>query len=178
MKLAYSIPGKIWWIRNFLSYDMYKKIHNTVIKDRKHLNFETSKNVWPDNLNKNSGAPLIKKIDNDYKPFQQLLTLVKHNIYFPLDKFESFSVYIHYLKKNAGIDWHNDGNIKYGVTFYLNHRWNKKWGGELMFKDNNLHGWIPPMGNSLVIAEVPLDHKVNPVLTNQIPRISIQFFVK
>jgi len=176
MKLAYSIPGKVWWIQNFLSYNIYKNIHNTVIKDRKHLNFETSKNVWPDDLNKNSGAPLIKKI-NGYPPFEQLLTLVKHNVFFPLDKLRAKSVYIHYLKKDSGIDWHNDGNIKYGVTFYLNHRWNKQWGGEFMFKDNKTHGWIPPVGNSLVIAETPLDHKVNPVLTNQMPRISIQFFL-
>ena len=26
MKLAYSIPGSIWWIQNFLDYNMYKGI--------------------------------------------------------------------------------------------------------------------------------------------------------
>ena len=37
------------------------------------------------------------------------------------------------------------GGWKYGATYYLNHKWHKQWGGELMFNDNNGHGWIPPI---------------------------------
>ena len=35
MKLSYSIPGKIWWITNFLDHPMYKGIHDAIIKERK-----------------------------------------------------------------------------------------------------------------------------------------------
>ena len=38
MKLSYSIPGKVWWITNFLDYRMYKGIHDAIIKERKKIN--------------------------------------------------------------------------------------------------------------------------------------------
>jgi len=82
------------------------------------------------------------------------------------------------MKKNSGINWHEDSHVKYGVTYYLNKRWNKNWGGELMFNDNEQSGYISPVGNSLVIIKTPLQHKVNPVLINNISRITIQNFIK
>ena len=47
-----------------------------------------------------------------------------------------------------------------------------------MFTDDNGHGWIPPVGNSLVIIKSPLTHKVNPVLSPIVPRITVQIFMK
>ena len=47
-----------------------------------------------------------------------------------------------------------------------------------MFNSENGHGYIPIVGNSLVIIKSPLEHKVNPVLSPIIPRISIQMFIK
>ena len=47
-----------------------------------------------------------------------------------------------------------------------------------MFTDNVGHGWIPVVGNSLIIVKAPIEHKVNPVLTTVMPRISIQIFAK
>jgi Rps23 Pro-64 3,4-dihydroxylase Tpa1-like proline 4-hydroxylase len=47
-----------------------------------------------------------------------------------------------------------------------------------MFTENNGHGWIPPVGNSLVIVKAPISHKVNPILSPVIPRISVQMFMK
>ena len=47
-----------------------------------------------------------------------------------------------------------------------------------MFTDGNGHGFLPVMGNSLVIVKAPLTHKVNPVLSPIIPRISVQMFMK
>ena len=85
---------------------------------------------------------------------------------------------IHYLEKGTGINWHDDGSWKYGATYYLNNKWHKQWGGEFMFTDANGHGFLPVVGNSLVIVKSPIAHKVNPVLSSLMPRISVQLFMK
>ena len=72
---------------------------------------------------------------------------------------------IHYLEKGTGINWHDDGSWTYGATYYLNNKWHKQWGGEFMFTDANGHGFLPVVGNSLVIVKAPIPHKVNPVLS-------------
>jgi len=177
MKLSYSIPGQLYWITNFLDYNMYKGIHDAIIKERKKINLHTSKGLWHDDLVSNIVAPKRVGVDK-YKPFDHLKTLVTHNAFFRLDKFESMSTTIHYMEKGAGINWHDDGDWKYGATFYINHKWHMQWGGEFMFTENNGHGWIPPVGNSLVIVKAPIRHKVNPVLSPIMPRISVQIFVK
>ena len=156
MKLSYSIPGKIWWITNFLDYHMYKGIHDAIIKERKKINLHSSKGIWSEHLK----------------------TLVRHNIHFQLNDIQKMSTTIHFMEKNSGINWHDDHGWKYGATFYINHKWQKQWGGEFMFTDDNGHGWIPPVGNSLVIIKSPLTHKVNPVLSPIVPRITVQIFMK
>mgnify|MGYP002845521970 CR=1 FL=1 len=67
MRLSYSIPGKIWWITNFLDYTMYKGIHDAIIKERKKINLHTSEGVWPEYLinNKLLKMPNYVKIDTD-----------------------------------------------------------------------------------------------------------------
>ena len=177
MKLSCSIPGQLYWITNFLDYNMYKGIHDAIIKERKKINFHTSKGSWSEDLTSNIVAPKRVTVDK-YQPFDHLKTLVTHNAFFRLDKFESMSTTIHYMEKGAGINWHDDGDWKYGATFYINHKWHMQWGGEFMFTERNGHGWIPPVGNSLVIVKAPITHKVNPVLSPIMPRISVQIFVK
>jgi len=177
MKLSYSIPGKIWWIHNFLSYEMYRGIHNAIIKERKKINLHTTDGVWQNHLINNLIPPLRTEVSN-YLPFENLKTLVRHNPYFQMNNIEKMTTTIHYMKKGAGINWHDDDKWKYGATYYLNHRWHKQWGGEFMFTDNNGHGWIPLLGNSLMIVKAPISHKVNPVLSPIMPRISVQMFMK
>ena len=82
------------------------------------------------------------------------------------------------MKKNSGINWHEDSHAEYGITYYLNKKWNKNWGGEFMFTHNGQHGYIPVIGNSLVIVKTPLQHKVNPILIDYMPRITIQCFIE
>jgi Rps23 Pro-64 3,4-dihydroxylase Tpa1-like proline 4-hydroxylase len=82
------------------------------------------------------------------------------------------------MSKHSGINWHEDSIVEYGVTYYLNKRWNENWGGEFMFAHNKQKGYIPVVGNSLVIIKTPLKHKVNPILTDHISRITIQSFIK
>ncbi len=47
-----------------------------------------------------------------------------------------------------------------------------------MFADTGGNSFIPVLGNSLVIVKAPIAHKVNPVLSPLIPRISVQMFMK
>tara|TARA_R100001086_G_scaffold56787_1_gene25672 strand:+ start:154 stop:684 length:531 start_codon:yes stop_codon:yes gene_type:complete len=176
VKLSYSIVGKVWWITNFLDYDMYKGIHDAILKERKKIKFHTSKGVWDDDLINNIEPPFRTEVSN-YKPFEKLKTLVRHNPFFNLQA-DHMATTIHYMKKGAGINWHDDGKWKYGATYYINHKWHRQWGGEFMFTDNSGHGWIPPVGNSLVIVKAPIAHKVNPVLSPILPRISVQIFMK
>ena len=177
MKLSYSIPGKIWWITNFLPYNLYKGIHDAIITEREKINLHSAKGLWPDSLLNNLVPPLRVGVNN-YPPFDHLKTLVKHNVYFQLNEVEKMSTIIHYMKKGSGVNWHDDSGWKYGATFYVNHKWHRQWGGEFMFTDNTGHGWIPPVGNSLIIIKSPMNHKVNSVLSPIMPRISIQMFMK
>ena len=177
MKLSYSIAGKVWWITNFLDYHMYKGIHDAIIKEREKIKLHSSKGVWEDHLIGYNNPPFRSEVKN-YQPFEKLKTLVKYNAYFQLNDVEKMSTTINYMKKGGGINWHIDSAWLYAATYYINHKWNRQWGGEFMFTDNNGHGWIPPVGNSLVIIKTPLNHKVNPVLSPIMPRISVQMFMK
>ena len=156
---------------------MYKGIHDAIIKERKTINLRTSKGLWDKNLINNIQPPKRTEVKN-YQPFEKLKTLVRHNPYFQFPKLDHMSTTIHYMEKNAGINWHDDGKWKYGATFYVNYKWHRQWGGEFMFTDNTGHGWIPLVGNSLVIVKSPIAHKVNTVLSPIMPRISVQLFMK
>jgi hypothetical protein len=177
MKLVYSIPGKLWWIHNFLDIKMYTGIHNAIIKERKQLNLHSSSKVWPKFLYNNVVPPKRTGVSN-YVPFERLKTLVRHNPYFQLEECENFSTTIHYMEKNSGINWHDDGKWTYGATYYINYKWHEQWGGEFMFTADDGHGFLPIVGNSLVLVKSPIPHKVNPVLSPIVPRISVQMFMR
>ena len=57
MKLAYTIPSKLWWIHNFLDYNIYKGIHDAIIKERDNINLHSSKGIWDNHLHKNLVPP-------------------------------------------------------------------------------------------------------------------------
>ena len=175
MKLAYHIPDKLWWVHEFLPALFYKDLHDAIIKQRKKIKFHSVKGLWGDNLINNIEAPLRSEV-SDYKPFEELKILIKHNPFFRLEC-KHMSTIIHSMNKGAGINWHHDGKWKYGATYYLNRRWGEHWGGEFMFKDKNSHGYLPCVGNSLAIVKTPLEHKVNPVLSAIVPRLTIQLFI-
>tara|TARA_R110000824_G_scaffold220329_2_gene407476 strand:+ start:169 stop:699 length:531 start_codon:yes stop_codon:yes gene_type:complete len=176
MKLAYNIPGKLWWIQEFLPPLFYRDLHDAIIKQRKKIKLHSAKGVWPDSLITNIEAPHLSEVKN-YKPFDELKILVKHNPFFRIECKKMLTI-IHSMKKGAGINWHPDTNWKYGASYYINRRWNHQWGGEFMFKDKNSHGYIPLIGNSLVIVKTPFHHKVNQVLSPTMPRMSIQIFMR
>lgn len=176
MNLIYEIPNELYYIGNFLERDIYEGIHNAVIKERKKLPLKSSKGTWTKSLIDNIVPPKRCGV-SEYPPFEKLKTLTKHNRFYKL-KLNRIDTAIHYMEKGAGINWHNDHKWSYGATYYLNNRWNQNWGGEFMFTSEKGHGWIPPTGNCLVIIKSPFRHKVNPVLSPLIPRLSIQMFMK
>jgi|TARA_R100000005_G_C4964911_1_gene180099 Rps23 Pro-64 3,4-dihydroxylase Tpa1-like proline 4-hydroxylase len=176
MKLVYSIPEKLYYIQNFLDFRTYKKIHYDSFKS-KLLKLSSVDNSWQKslvyghkNFTKNS------KLDINYKPLHTLITLIKNNPYHRINNYK-FNCMFHSMEDEAGINWHDDGSHEYGITYYINRRWNPKFGGEFLFSDVNVNGFIPLVGNSLIIVKTPLIHKVVNVTKPLVSRKTIQIFV-
>lgn len=177
MKLIYSIPDKLYYIQNFLDYPTYKKIHYDVFKSNLVV-LKSTKKTWGKELKygyknfvDNTG------LDINYPPLQKIKILLENNLFHKL-KIKSYKPLIHSMKNGSGINWHDDTGHVYGVTYYINRRWNIKFGGELLFMDKNSNGFIPLVGNSLIIIKAPFNHKVNPVMKPLVPRKTIQIFIK
>ncbi len=177
MKLIYEIPNKLYYIQNFLDYPTYKKLHYDVF--RSNLISVESTKTWNKNLKygyKNSVERGIN-LDINYIPFQKIKILLENNPFHKI-KINKYEPLIYSMKNNSGINWHSDYGHIYGVTYYINRRWNSKFGGEFLFKNEKANGFIPLVGNSLVIIKAPLEHKVTPVMKPLVPRKTIQMFVK
>jgi Rps23 Pro-64 3,4-dihydroxylase Tpa1-like proline 4-hydroxylase len=177
MKLIYNLEDKLFYIQNFLPNHEYKRLHNEIFKEAKNLEYlEDASKSWSKNLLNNLETPKRVEINESYFKFYK--TLLFHQPFIKIKNFkEGFKFIIQMMGKNSGINWHEDGHVQYGITYYLNKRWNKNWGGEFMFTYNGQNGYIPVIGNSLVIIKTPLLHKVNPILTNNFKRITIQSFI-
>ena len=176
MKLVYNLEDKLFYIQNFLPNHEYKRLHNEIFKEYKKLEYlHEASESWDKNLLNNLSTPQRVMIHENYFKFYK--TLLLHQPFIKI-KNTGFNFVLHFMKKSSGINWHQDNHVDYGVTYYLNKRWNNQWGGEFMFTHNGQNGYIPVVGNSLVIIKTPLYHKVNSVLTNNIPRITIQSFIK
>jgi hypothetical protein len=175
MKLIYSLEDNLFWIHDFLPPHEYKRIHDEVFKQRKKLKYQDSSETWQNSLINNLTPPNRLDINPSYFDFYK--TLLLHQPFIKIHT-KDIKFILHNMGKNSGIHWHTDPHVRYGVSYYINKRWNTDWGGEFMFKHNGNHGYLPVVGNSLVIIKTPMCHKVNPVLSPVIPRISIQSFIK
>jgi len=176
MKLIYSIPDKLYYIQNFLDYPTYKKLHYDVFKSNL-INLQSTKKSWKKDLKygyKNFVENTV--LDTKYKPLEKIKILLKNNPFHKI-KFSNFKPLIHSMKNGSGINWHDDYGHIYGITYYINRRWNLKFGGEFLFQDKSSNGFIPLVGNSVVIIKAPLQHKVTPVMKSLIPRKTIQIFI-
>ena len=176
MKLIYSIPDKLYYIQNFLDFVTYKKLHYDVFRS-KLINLNSTEKTWQKEL-KYGYKNFVNntKLDINYKPLQKIKILLENNPFHKV-KIENFKPSIHSMGDGAGINWHNDYGHIYGITYYLNYKWNLKFGGEFLFKDKNANGFIPLVGNSIVIIKAPLYHKVTPVMKPIVPRKTIQIFI-
>jgi Rps23 Pro-64 3,4-dihydroxylase Tpa1-like proline 4-hydroxylase len=176
MKLIYSIPDKLYYIQDFLDYSTYKKLHYDVFKSNL-IKLESTKKKWHQALHygyKNYVENTT--LDTKYKPLQKIKILLENNPFHKI-KFTNFRFKLHSMKDGTGVNWHSDEGHFYGVTYYINRRWNTKFGGEFLFKDTNSAGFIPIVGNSIVIVKVPFEHKVTPVMKPLVPRKTIQIFL-
>tara|TARA_R110000803_G_scaffold8979_1_gene28658 strand:+ start:1887 stop:2423 length:537 start_codon:yes stop_codon:yes gene_type:complete len=176
MKLIYSIPHKLYYIQNFLDYPTYKKLHYDVFRS-KLINLQSTKKNWEKDL-KHGFKKYVQHtfLDTKYKPLEKIKILLQNNPFHKI-KLQYFEPLIHSMKNGSGINWHNDDSHIYGITYYINRRWNLKFGGEFLFRDKNANGFIPLVGNSLVIVKTPFQHKVTPVMNSLVPRKTIQIFV-
>ena len=176
MKLTYQIPGKLYYIQQFLDHPTYKKIHYDVFRS-KLINLDSTEKNWDKNL-KYGYKNFVKNtvLDTKYKPLEKIKILLENNPFHKI-KFSNFKPLIHSMENGSGINWHNDGMYEYGITYYINRRWNLKFGGEFLFTDKNSNGFIPVVGNSIVIVKAPFIHKVAPVMKPIVPRKTIQIFI-
>jgi len=176
MNLVYHIPDKLYYIQNFLNYNTYKKIHYDVFKS-KLIKLNSTKKTWNKELQHGYKDYVDNtSLDTNYKPLQKIKILLENNPFYKI-KINKFKPLIHSMKDNSGINWHDDYGWQYGITYYINYKWNLKFGGEFLFKDEKSYGFIPLVGNSLVIIKAPLNHKVTPVMKSTVPRKTIQIFI-
>jgi len=177
MKLVYSIPDQLYYIQHFLDYSTYKKLHYDVFKS-KLVNLTSTKNEWDDQLqNGHRGFVTRTGLETNYTPLQKIKILLEHNPFHKI-KIRNFCPMIHSMNDGAGINWQKDHLYKYGITYYINRRWNHEFGGEFLFQIKKNNGFIPLVGNSIVIVKAPLNHKVVPVNRPVVPRKTIQIFVE
>jgi Rps23 Pro-64 3,4-dihydroxylase Tpa1-like proline 4-hydroxylase len=177
MKLIYQIPNKLYYIQNFLDYPTYKKIHYDIFKGKK-INLKSTEKEWQKDL-RHGYINSVKNttLDTTYGPLQKIKILLENNPFHRI-KFNKYAFLIHSMEDGSGINWHDDSGYIYGITYYVNRRWNSKFGGEFLFQDKSSNGFIPLVGNSLVIVKAPLEHKVCMVQQSTVPRKTIQIFVK
>jgi len=176
MKLTYQIPGKLYYIQQFLDHPTYKKIHYDVFRS-KLINLDSTEKNLDKNLKygyKNFFKNTV--LDTKYKPLEKIKILLENNPFHKI-KFSNFKPLIHSMENGSGINWHNDDMYEYGITYYINRRWDLKFGGEFLFTDKNSNGFIPVVGNSIVIVKAPFIHKVAPVMKPIVPRKTIQIFI-
>jgi Rps23 Pro-64 3,4-dihydroxylase Tpa1-like proline 4-hydroxylase len=176
MKLTYSIPDKLYYIQNFLDYPTYKKLHYDVFRS-KLIKLNSTKKVWQKLLQHGyKNFVYNTTLDINYKPLQKIKILLENNFFHKI-KIKNYKPLIHSMNDGSGINWHDDHGHKYGITYYINRRWNLKFGGEFLFTDKQVNGFIPIVGNSILILKSPLQHKVCNVTKSLIPRKTIQIFV-
>lgn len=183
MKLAFNFKNQLFWIHNFLPPNTYKQMYVDLIKNRNKLDFKKTGYGWLGykEEEENSTESYLQdkneshKLNNFLKEYNLLL---KHQPFVNLMNLDSTS-HIRRSKYGQHVTWHIDGgdNRKYGATFYFNKTWNESWGGEFMFKSDQGSGFIPVVGNSIVIVKSGLRHKVNANLKKTHPRFTIQTWI-
>lgn len=176
MKLVYSIPGKLYYIQNFLDYNTYRQIHFDSFK-YKNDKLGNVNSYWEPFLLHGFKDTRSVSLNHKYEPVKKLKILLQNNQYHKIPKDYKYNILLHSMSDGSGINWHDDLGHDYGITYYINRRWNLKFGGEFMFTSGDGNGFIPLVGNSLVIVKAPLDHKVSNVTKPLVPRKTIQIFV-
>ena len=184
MNLAFKFKDELFWIQNFLPKNLYKEMYSDFIKNRNKLNFQKTDVNWPtykEEVNDMSisygQGEFNEEIINYLFKYHAFL---KHQQYVNLiDK--NFDSHLRQYNYGQHLGWHSD-QVKfekrdYAATFYFNKTWQESWGGELLFKSDLGSGFIPIVGNSVLIVKTGLRHKVCANLKKTHPRFSIQTWI-
>ena len=180
MNLAFNFKNQLFWIHNFLPESLYKELYLEIFKKRKEIDFKTTLVDWRTFKEEDNDMPKSFDQANElehtffkkYHTFllhQKFVNLIDHSVKSHLRKYEY----------NQHTSWHCDDDDcrRYAATYYFNHRWGESWGGEFMFKSEEGSGFIPVVGNSLVIVKTGLRHRVNANLKKTHGRMSIQSWI-
>jgi len=183
MNLAFNFQNKLFWIHNFLPEKMYKQMYINILKNRNKLNFKKSYVNWKtfDEEISDMSESLDQKCEVKTNYFDKYNTFLYHQ---PFVNILNCNLYHHLRKYSYGqhLAWQSDDckineDRVYAATFYFNKTWHESWGGELMFKSSEGSGFIPVVGNSLLIVKAGLKHKVNANLKKTHIRFSIQTWI-
>jgi len=183
MNLAFNFHDKLFWIHNFLPASTYKKLYLEFFNKRKELHFEDTEVAWQTykEERENMSMSFDQKNISNHAFFNQYHILLRHQKFVNLLPHKTLWSHIRKYKYGQHAAWHSDADPKnerkYAATYYFNRRWGESWGGEFMFKSNIGSGFIPVVGNSIVIIKTGLQHKVNANLKKTHDRLSIQTWI-
>ena len=184
MNLVFNFKDKLFWIHNFLPQNLYKEMYVEFIRNRNKLDFARTGVDWRkykeevDDMSKSFCQYESEKLNEYFKKYH---TILKHQPFVNLIN-SNFDSHIRKYEYGQHLTWHEDSHKdhsyrKYAATFYFNKTWGESWGGELMFKSSEGSGFIPIVGNSLVMVKAGLKHKVCANLKKTHPRLSIQTWI-
>ena len=182
MNLRFKFHDQLFWIHNFLPQSLYREMYLEFIRKRRKLYIEKTMVNW--RTYKEEVDDMSESVDQrsefNHEYFKKYHTFLTHQRFVNLINFKMVS-HLRKFKYGQHLTWHSDQNDKtnrkYAATYYFNHRWNENWGGELMFKSDLGSGFIPIVGNSVVIVKCGLWHKVNANLKKTHQRFSVQTWV-
>jgi hypothetical protein len=160
---------------DILTEELYKELTEYVdlLMKEKPFNFTSSTLTWDNGLKGNS-TPILR-YDFDKKD-TEIFNKVKNEVEIKIPYFiENFC--LHVWPNLSYITWHNDYHRKAALTIYLNEKWDKNWGGYLMYEINDNLNAIKPERNLGVLQENSIEHTVTTINTGADLRLSLQFFL-
>lgn len=143
-----------------------------------------NKTTWGETLtNHYEGAvysTLIDNIDNNLSGFPKAND-IREKIQTAFDKrinWNECKVLMNIWDYNSGINWHQDSHCDFGMTIFLNHKWEDHWGGHFEYLDDNQIKVIKPECGKCIINDDQLWHSVSKINTRTPRRVTLQLFGK
>lgn len=165
-------------IENILSNRTYKQILNLVKSfEGGFPEFGVNQFTWIKELRSKPSNILLYNISNKHPElFEIIKNEVEEKIDRPLYKIDDCILYLY--QENSYIQWHTDTKYLAALSIYLNEEWDKDWGGYFLYEDGEDIKAVIPKKNLGILQEGSVMHCVTPVISNYVPRISLQFFIR
>lgn len=149
-------------IKDIKQYIAETKIHKSSYLDWDQSVVRQSAPVFIHDLNKTFNDVIIKEV------------LKKFN----LDNNVTMDINYFGWTKLSYIPWHDDSQVDYGMTIYLNETWHPDWGGFFAYVDNNEIKCIQPEYNKGILLTAPTKHCVFTTNLEAPIRETIQIFIR